>query len=740
MATFEDTVDKLGKTTDKLDAVADKMAASAKTEDTGAAAAEKQREANMRADKTNTYLESIASTLSGMKGEFESAPKDAGKTGGIFGSIARALGGIGAGIGSGIGGFMKGIGKGAAAAPKFVLAMGGLGLGIGAFMLAIGGSVRLVSTWFPKIAENLKEFEGVNGKNLVQVGLGMAALGVGMGAQGIGGAISAIGDIAGGFAKGIGNLLGVKTGPESIVEKLKFWGSFTVNRKAIEDNAAAMIAYGKAMAIGGGADVLSAAGSLASGAVDGLFSLFGKKAESPIDKMIAFSKVVVDKEAVKNNAEAMTAYSSAIATGTGAQALGAVGSLLGAVGSIGDAFSKLFGGKGFIDTTLDNLRKFSDRKGIVNENITNNAKAMISYLGAMALGAGAQALGAAGSLLGAVGSFGDMFSKAFGGEDNVSSLMTGMKKMSAVAIDRDIISNNADAMVDYARAMMKAPAAAFGNAGGQWGNMLGNIAGGLNRWLGGKEHNPLLDLKKFASIEITEQEGNIIKQNAESLVIYGMGMAKFGATKVVKGGAGLLSGISEAMTFWKKKDADPIQGLKKFTDHWVDISAVENNVAALHAFAQLGTGFKGTDDLEDFAEHMGNNLPKIESLITGASATGVKAFGFRVGSEGFKGLASPDIDYEAARSNIDKLKSLVHVDMSTPSPDQMSGASNTQALWAESLQKSIDGLASAITAVNTGGNVVQTNSTTNLTSEQQSPKKHLLVGTTRSRGLENIDF
>ena len=333
-----------------------------------------------------------------------------------------------------------------------------------------------------------------------------------------------------------------------------------------------------------------------------------------------------------------------------------------------------------------------------------------------------------------------MFSKAFGGEDNVSSLMTGMKKMSAVAIDRDIISNNADAMVDYARAMMKAPAAAFGKAGGQWGNMLGNIAGGLNRWLGGKEHNPLLDLKKFASIEITEQEGNIIKQNAESLVIYGMGMAKFGATKVVKGGAGLLSGISEAMTFWKKKDADPIQGLKKFTDHWVDISAVENNVAALHAFAQLGTGFKGTDDLEDFAEHMGNNLPKIESLITGASATGVKAFGFRVGSEGFKGLASPDIDYEAARSNIDKLKALVHVDMSTPSPDQMSGASNTQALWAESLQKSIDGLASAITAVNTGGNVVQTNSTTNLTSEQQSPKKHLLVGTTRSRGLENIDF
>ena len=116
-----------------------------------------------------------------------------------------------------------------------------------------------------------------------------------------------------------------------------------------------MIAYGKAMAIGGGAEVLGAAGKLASGAVDGLFSLFGKKAESPIDKMIAFSKVVVDKEAVKNNAEAMTAYSSAIATGTGAQALGAVGSLLGAVGSFGDMFSKAFGGEANVKIGIDHV-------------------------------------------------------------------------------------------------------------------------------------------------------------------------------------------------------------------------------------------------------------------------------------------------------------------------------------------------------------------------------------------------
>ena len=136
MATFEDTVDKLGKTTDKLDKAAEKMSAASK-EDSGAAAKEEANEAARRADKSNTYLESIAGTLSGMQSQFQGADsKESGKAGGIFAGIARALGGLGAGIGTAIGGLMAGIGKAALFAPKFVIAMGALGLGVGAFVLA----------------------------------------------------------------------------------------------------------------------------------------------------------------------------------------------------------------------------------------------------------------------------------------------------------------------------------------------------------------------------------------------------------------------------------------------------------------------------------------------------------------------------------------------------------------------------------------------------------------------------
>ncbi len=116
---------------------------------------------------------------------------------------------------------MKGIAGAALFVPKFVIAMGGLGLGLGAFMLAIAGSARLASEFFPKLAENLKSFEGINGKNLVQVGLGMAAIGVGLGAQGLGGAISSVSGLIGGIADGIGGILGIKAGPESTLEKMK---------------------------------------------------------------------------------------------------------------------------------------------------------------------------------------------------------------------------------------------------------------------------------------------------------------------------------------------------------------------------------------------------------------------------------------------------------------------------------------------------------------------------------------
>ena len=125
---------------------------------------------------------------------------------------------------------------------------------------------------------------------------------------------------------------------------------------------------------------------------------------------------------------------------------------------------------------------------------------------------------------------------------------------------------------------------------------------------------------------------------------------------------------------------------------------------------------------------MSTILPQVEALVNGAPSTGVSILGKRIGSAELKGLANPEIDYQAAVSNIEKLKTMVGVDLSAPSPDQQMAEGKTNMLWAESLQKSIDGLAQTIANVNTGGNVVAPTNVTNLQAGNNSPTKPMQIG------------
>ena len=737
MATFEDTVDKLGKTTEKLDRAADKMSAASK-EDTGAAAKEEANEARRQSAETNSHLKQIASVLTGMEGRFEldAAKGKLSKAGGIFAGIANAIGGIGAGIGKGVGGFMAGIGKAAVFAPKFVIAMGALGLGLGAFILAIGGSARLVSEVFPGLAENLKSFEGINGKNLVQVGLGMAAIGVGLGAQGLGGAISSVSGLIGGIADGIGGILGIKSGPESTLEKMKLFGEAKINAKGVKANAEAMRAYGVAMAAGGGGQMLEGLGKLGSGVFGSLGKMLG--AVPPLEAMQKFGEAKVNHKGVKDNAASMVSYLEAMAVGSGASVMSAVGSLGSAVGSIMDGVGKLFGGKSFIDTTIENMKKLS-AVTLNRPNISNFASAMVDYLKIQTLGAGAEAMKAVGSAGNAISSFMDGVSKLFGGKTSLDSQIEGLQKLSVAGgtISLPNVKNTADAMVHYAKAMAVGAAGEAGKAGGAIGNLVSNIGNGLSRFLGGKESSPIDDLKKFAETVITSEQLAQIKINSEALLAYGAGMAKFAGMQVLKGGGDLLSGISKGLSsfFGREEKVKPLEALQSFAEKMIDVPTVENNVKALHAFAQLGLNYKQNKGMESFVKDMSENLPKIEGLINGVEATGAKVLGIRVGSEGFKGLASPDVNYQEAANNIEKLKALVNVDMSAPSPDQQSAEAKTNMMWAEGLQNAISGLAQTIANVNTGGNVSSQSNVTNLASPHNSPVNNKpKPGTSRMSG------
>ena len=702
-ATFEETVEKLATTVDKL---AESTKKSGDDEVAASAAKELRMEEAAGRKEQLGYLKQIAASLAG--GEETKADKEGGKTGGIFSGIARAVGGLGAGIGKGVGGFMSGIGKAALIAPKFVIAMGALGVGIGAFMLAIGGGARLVSEVFPGLAENLKSFEGINGKNLVDVGLGMAAIGVGLGAQGIGGAIGAVGGLVGGLADGISNMLGIKSGPDSMLKKLELFGSAKINADGVKKNAEAMRAYGVAMTTAGGAKALGAIGTLTEGVFGGLGKMLG--AVPPLESMQKFGEATVNHKGVKNNAASMMTYLEAMALGTGASIMGAVGGLGNTVGTIMDGVSKLFGGKSFIDTTIGNMQKLS-AVTLNRPNISNFASAMVDYLKIQTLGAGAEAMKAVGSAGNAITSFMDGVSKLFGGKTSLDSQIEGLKKLSAVGgtINLPNIKTAADAMVYYAKAMAGGAAGEAGKAGGAIGNLVSNIGNGLSRFFGVKESNPIEDLKKFAEIVISSEQLAQIKMNADALAAYGMGMAKFAGTQVLKGGGDLLGGIAKGLSsFFGGGDnkVTPLEALQKFAKTKISVPDVKNNVKALNAFAQLGIGYKGSYAMKKYIDDMITILPKAEALVNGAPASGAKVLGFRIGSEAIKGLANPDVDYQAAANNIEKLKAMVNVELSAPSPDQQMAEDKTNMLWAESLQKSIDGLSQTIANINTGGNTL----------------------------------
>ena len=368
---FEDVVKKLGDTIKKPAAakaaavlavqMVDSKGKVIKEEE-GESAAEAKREEEKRGKKTNTILTQIAQALGGKDGP----SKEDKKLGGMFGGIGRAIGGLGKGVGVGIGGFMKGIGAAGAGALKFSIAFPLFGVGIAGFIAAFaviaGGATWAISKMMPSIAEGLKEFEEVDGKNLINVGAGMGALGAGFAAMGAGGAIKGVGNLIGGIAEGLGGLFGAESGQEALIEKLKKFSALKLNVQNIKDNTEAMVAYGIAMTAGGAGTAMEAIGKFAAGTLGKFGELFG--AVPVLDSLKIFAKETIDKDKVKNNAEAMVEYTKAMALGAGASGLKALDSLANFVTTGVDGLSKMMGGEGGLDSMISGLQKMSAATGI----------------------------------------------------------------------------------------------------------------------------------------------------------------------------------------------------------------------------------------------------------------------------------------------------------------------------------------------------------------------------------------
>ena len=562
---FKDVVDEIKKTNKAVDKLAKA------TDPKGASAAEDKRDEANAAARSEGYLKTIAGAVGG-GGPGKSGPEDE-KSGGMLTGIAGALGRMGKGIGKGIGGFVKGIGSAASGAGQFAFVMGAVGAGIAAFVAALGAGAWAVAKMMPTIADGLKSFDGINGNNLGQVGKGMGHLGVGLASMGAGGAIAGVGNLVGSIADGIGGLFGAKSGQEQLMEKLKKFSEVKLNVKNIKDNSEAMVAYGIAMTAGGAGTAMEAVGKFAAGTLGKIGEMFG--AVPVLDALKDFAAVKIDKAMVKNNAEAMAEYTKAMALGAAAKGMEALSSLGGFVTSAADGLSKLMGGDSTIDSLLIGMQKMSSASGIDKKKIQDVSDALVSYTGAMALGAGAHTATALGSIGNLVTSAADGLSKLIGGKSTLGSMLSGMKEMSSASgIDKQKIEDVANALISYTAAMAEGAKGTWFGALGSVGNLVTGAVDGLTKLMGGEGQldSMLTNLKKVSAAEGID--GTKITMVAKALIDYTAAMAEgskgswFGAIGSVGSlVTGAVDGLTSFITGGKKKSSldTMLESLKKIS-------------------------------------------------------------------------------------------------------------------------------------------------------------------------------
>ena len=227
-------------------------------------------------------------------------------------SAGGSTGGINGSMGKSIGDFGKGLGKG------------------------IGGILKGLANGIAAFANPA-------------VPIGAAALGVAIVAigAGIAGATWLMGKALPTFAEGMQSFETIDG------EKLKNAG---LGMAAV---AAGMAAFGVGSAVAG-------LGGLVGGITEGIGKLFG--AEDPMEKVKRFAEYNIDGARVKTNADALVAFSAAMAMGGAGSAAGGIGAAAGAVGS---AIAGFFGA----DSPIDKLVEFSNLD-INAANVVANADAM----------------------------------------------------------------------------------------------------------------------------------------------------------------------------------------------------------------------------------------------------------------------------------------------------------------------------------------------------------------------------
>ena len=371
-----------------------------------------------------------------------------------------------------------------------------------------------------------------------------------------------------------------------------------------------------ALGVGG---AMQGAGSMVGAITGSIGKFFGAK--DPLVQLKKFSEAKIDAAQAKKNAEAMVAYAKAMSLAGGATAVEGIGAFIGGItGSIG----KFFGA----EDPLTKLVAFGAVK-VNAAQVKANAAAMVDYAKAMNeapapkdtwkkfISAGLGAL-----------------AKAFGAESaTLPSPFDALIKFGAVKVNAANVKANADAMVDYGKAMEKAPTEKVNFAG-----FVNGVLGSLSGFLGAKKAvNPLQALINFGAVTVDTAK---VKANAEAMIAYGKAMK--GAPPETAGFktfiSGALGSLSDFLGIGDKKKS-PLQALVNFGTTEVNTARVKLNAAAMiaygNAMAKVPKPEGGWAAIGTFVGGVFSSLGKLVGLAAAKSPLQkLKEFGdFIIGKE-----------------------------------------------------------------------------------------------------------
>jgi len=410
-------------------------------------------------------------------------------------------------------------------------------------------------------------------------------------------------------------------------------------------------------AIGGGLAAFGAGGALGAlgGIVGGLGDKLGKAMgmDGPFKKLEDFSKLNIDADKVKANAEAFMAFNKAMAVGGAAGVAGAAGGLF---GGLMDKLSSKLDLKG----PLVKLQEFASIKmdDTAAKQVKTNADAFIMFSDAMSKFKGTGQ--------GMWSTLTEGASQFFEIEPPVEQ----MKKFAAIDLGKEGVArvkDNAQAFVYFSQAMESY------KGGGTSETVAGTIATTAANYFGADP--PVTKMQQFAQINLGKDGVARVKTNAEAFVAFSNAMAQYkgggelkNAVDSMVGGVVKFFGGDDVITkFVKftKLDVDPDRAMKlgqAFNNYMTAMgggkagggAAPASRAAAAPAAggggggggAGSGGGVNAGAVQASYQERAAATFGKLGSITSKAAA----ALGFGGGE------TDPDADADASAGSADKQK------------------------------------------------------------------------------------